>query len=116
MKIKVSEAPNHVIDWAVAKCEGAVSDDVDDFCLSVAGEFAYTTDWSLGGPIIEREFHAFDYMQSKDRVCAIIKRKDMRNGGYDFGYGPTILVAAMRCYVMSKMGDEIDVPDELLQA
>jgi hypothetical protein len=29
--------------------------------------------------------------------------------------GPTPLVAAMRCYVASKMGDEVDVPEDLLQ-
>ena len=28
--------------------------------------------------------------------------------------GPTPLVATMRCYVASKLGDEVDVPDELV--
>jgi len=37
----------------------------------------------------------------------------MNNGGFTHGYGPTPLIAAMRCYVASKMGDEIDVPTEL---
>jgi hypothetical protein len=26
---------------------------------------------------------------------------------------PTPLIAAMRCYVASKLGDEVDVPEEL---
>jgi hypothetical protein len=30
-------------------------------------------------------------------------------------HGPTPLIAAMRCYIASKMGDEVKVPDELLQ-
>ena len=29
------------------------------------------------------------------------------------GRGPTPLIAAMRCYVASKLGDEVEVPDEL---
>ena len=29
------------------------------------------------------------------------------------GYGTTILIAAMRCYVASKLGPEVEVPDEL---
>jgi hypothetical protein len=29
-------------------------------------------------------------------------------------YGPTPLIAAMRCYVASKLGDEVDVPEELM--
>ena len=28
--------------------------------------------------------------------------------------GPTPLIAAMRCYVASKLGDEVEVPDELI--
>lgn len=30
-------------------------------------------------------------------------------------YGPTPLIAAMRCYVASKVGEEVEVPDELLE-
>jgi hypothetical protein len=29
------------------------------------------------------------------------------------GEGPTPLIAAMRCYVQSRLGDEVDVPKEL---
>ncbi len=28
-------------------------------------------------------------------------------------HGPTPLIAAMRCYVASKLGDEIEIPEEL---
>jgi len=28
-------------------------------------------------------------------------------------YGPTPLIAAMRCFVASKLGEEVDVPQEL---
>jgi len=27
--------------------------------------------------------------------------------------GPTPLIAAMRCYVLSKLGEEIEIPEEL---
>ena len=29
--------------------------------------------------------------------------------------GPTLLIAAMRCYVASKLGEEVEVPEELLK-
>ena len=29
-------------------------------------------------------------------------------------FGPTPLIAAMRCYVASVLGDEVEVPDETL--
>mgnify|MGYP003443521145 FL=1 len=34
---------------------------------------------------------------------------------YSANGGPTPLVAAMRCYVASKLGDEVDVPEELMK-
>jgi hypothetical protein len=69
------------------------------------------TNWNQAGPIIERE-----------RV-----QLRMDEHGNDFavqciegiGYGPRVdgptpLIAAMRCYVASKLGDEVEVPEELL--
>ncbi|TAL65768.1 MAG: DUF2591 domain-containing protein [Burkholderiaceae bacterium] len=38
---------------------------------------------------------------------------DTRNAAFSF-IGETALVAAMRNYVASKLGDEVDVPDELI--
>lgn len=38
----------------------------------------------------------------------------MADPGIPEGYGPTPLIAAMRCFVASKLGDEVEVPDELL--
>ena len=40
----------------------------------------------------------------------------MRTGkltGAALEYGPTPLIAAMRCFVVSKLGDEVNVPDDL---
>ena len=31
-------------------------------------------------------------------------------------HGPTPLIAAMRCYVTSKLGDEVEIPKDLLNA
>lgn len=36
------------------------------------------------------------------------------SGGY-LAYGPTHLIAAMRCYVTSKLGKGVEVPSELLE-
>jgi hypothetical protein len=117
MLIKVSELQGSALDWAVAKCEGkeqffslTVPKNVEN-CFS---HFPYSTDWSYGGPIIEREEIGIDSSPA------------MRTGGGKWiavldGYvmdmllidGPTPLIAAMRCYVASRLGGEIEVPDEL---
>ena len=76
---------------------------------------AYSTDWALGGPIIERELIAVDYSDGdasengKPFWCAASYYGSERPHAAD-----TPLEAAMRCYVASKLGDEVEIPEELL--
>ena len=68
----------------------------------------YQGDWSQGGPIIERE-----------KICASCPSTgdfwDARLHKFppEYTRGPTPLIAAMRCYVASKLGDEVEIPEEL---
>jgi hypothetical protein len=66
-----------------------------------------STDWAQGGPIIERERITIEWEGDPDSWCACIMADQEV-------YGPTALIAAMRCYVASKMGDTIDIPEELI--
>lgn len=85
-----------------------------------------STDWSQGGPIIEREHidirHTFTEggYRTAESVDAVHAAINLPNGATVFSpekavweYAPTPLIAAMRCYVASKLGDEVEVPDEL---
>jgi hypothetical protein len=99
--MKTSELTGAALDWAVAKCEVGA-----EFIGEIDDPHFYSTDWALGGVIIERE------------------RIELRDAGGDgwaaddnlhaTQYGDTPLIAAMRCYVASKLGDEVEVPEELL--
>jgi hypothetical protein len=65
--------------------------------------------WSQGGPIIERERIGVWSSEAVDHAgewCA-------RMIDTYITYSPTPLIAAMRCYVASKLGDGVDVPEEL---
>lgn len=99
--MKTSELIGAALDWAVAKCEGA---EWSQECST------YSTNWTKAGPIIER--------------CGIglTKVKAIKSwhwcAGFSFPsknpmYGPAPLIAAMRCYVASKLGDEVEIPEEL---
>ena len=114
------------LDWAVAKCEGFVQ--ADDPPWEAGYEpFAYSTDWALAGPIIEREhirlqptITAGGY-RAPGTVDAVKAMIELPNGATVFRsdavvteYGPTALIAAMRCYVASKIGDEVEAPAALL--
>ena len=126
MKIKTSELAGAALDWAVAKCNGKtlhyfVDDPLKkDPWLLVNGDVdqplhSYTpsTDWAQGGPIIERAGVAIDCIQSDGEIAGWIAQLPMfREAKYEEP-SPTPLVAAMRCYVASKLGDEVEIPEEL---
>ena len=73
-----------------------------------------STDWSQGGPIIEREKIATAYEPSMiyDDSCRW-KALHPMSDNYHY-YGPTPLIAAMRCYCAIKLGDKVEIPEELL--
>lgn len=100
----------------------------------------YATDWGQSGPIIEREGIA----TFLDWERFIIPGERSRFGGVAWGQKPgtvwgavrgeyymaepsgnsptgdnymegsTPLIAAMRCYVASKLGDEVEIPEALI--
>lgn len=66
------------------------------------------SNWKMLGPIIEREGFSIEPFKGR--------KNDWRCFGFKHGEvyaGNTPLIAAMRCYVASKLGDEVDVPDEV---
>lgn len=103
MNIKTKDLIGPALDWAVAKCVGAAWA-LWRFKEAYAdGEMHYSTDWSEGGPIIERErIHVY----AGPQWTAGVKPGQ-------FVYGPTPLIAAMRCFCCAELGDEIDIPEEL---
>ena len=67
--------------------------------------------WSQAGPIIEREnisvtATGFPWWQCEDGWYA-------HHGNDLYAYGDTPLIAAMRAFVASKLGDEVEIPEEL---
>lgn len=99
MKIKINELTGTALDWLVAKCEDTLLDST---------LYQYSTDWAWGGPIIEREEIAVGKGWEQ---WAAFNDADTEDGVL----GPTPLVAAMRCYVGSVIGNEVEVPDELAE-
>lgn len=115
MKIKVSEATDTVLDYLVAKAEGHNWRNAP-VCAQYAPAnttcwmpWSSSTDWSQGGPIIEREKIAVTW----DTLFLCWRSQDKRNAALAF-LGPTPLIAAMRCFVASRLGDEVEVPGELV--
>ena len=110
--MKTSELIGPALDWAVAKCEGyTLYSNAGKICCAKDGDEGfltkYSTDWSQGGPLLEMEKIApaphgdgwLAYYQNTPKYVL----------------GPTPLIAAMRCYCCAKLGDIIDIPEELCQ-
>lgn len=117
MKIKVNEATELQLDWMVAKTL------VTDACIfKIRGgkvldrlglQWAPTTNWSQGGPIIEREGIDILKLRTEQEGWRAYHTPTPEAKTHCFAEGPTPLVAAMRCYVVSKLGDEVEVPEAL---
>lgn len=129
--MKTDELTRHALNWAVAQAEGDkvyrprlgrpddwdkeayLKDGSDDrWVVRVENprvahfvDWTYNPsgDWMQGGPIIERE---------KIATAWHITRWVAWRGVVEHP-GPTPLIAAMRCYVAAKLGDDIEIPEEL---
>ena len=121
MKINTQDLTGPAIDWAVAKCEGreprairsTLNGQISIYTMRGVGlghePFAPSSNWAHGGPIIELNRIELIVNMDGDWVTShsYAGRPAVRVTG------PTALIAAMRCYVARKLGDEVDIPEEL---
>lgn len=118
IKVKAGDLTGVALDWAVDAAETGDPMRVEykkdgsgvwmlfdkHNMYAPNGPQKFSTDWKLAGPIIARERMSF----SDCIDCFAAASKKARTM-----YGPSHLIAAMRCYVAAKLGDEIEVPAEL---
>lgn len=113
MQVKTSELIGQSLDWAVAKCEGSRVNAYGDVVEQAA---PYSTEWSQGGPIIELEGINIRKVGStawQASYAVMQMRFDKSAYSYHGHTGTTPLIAVMRCYVASKLGDTVEIPNEL---
>lgn len=129
MKLKTNELTGATLDWAVAKCEGYeegvymrgpcihidITGKATGLTVPINREYVWFdpgANWSQGGPIIERESIDVARFNTYPDWEAAMNETD--SNPFVSAIGSTPLIAAMRCFVASKLGDEIDVPEELV--
>ena len=136
MLVKTDDLKDAALDWAVAKAEGYLTggchnsfretpkvivgrhgledqSEVTDGCYN--GSWGPSDDWAQAGPIIQRERINIQFCRDLRDVNGLYIHAEMdTNGhhGYWRGSHDKPLVAAMRCYVKSKLGNEVEIPDE----
>lgn len=135
--MKTSELTGDTLVWAVATCEGytdlhkiegrwphephlAMMPPRREYGAMELWEIGSDCDWRFFGPIIERNRISLEHLYGAgdagaDVWVATLTCEDKKFGGVECfeEQGPTPLIAAMRCYVASKLGEDIDIPEEL---
>lgn len=106
--MKTNELTGAALDWAVMQCRGLV--------WALHGRVPFSTDWAQGGPIIEREqIQLRLHVEVEGYWSAnIFVTNEQTIGTTVFEEGPTPLIAAMRCYVASVLGDEVNIPPDII--
>jgi hypothetical protein len=116
IEVQTSELTGAALDWAVAQVEGikvATAEphygaDWRVYRPESGGKYSPSTEWAVGGPLIEREtLHLFSKTSSQPWTAT--------NAGGFVGFGSTPLVAACRAIVAAKLGYTVQVPRELIQ-
>lgn len=119
MKIKARELEGSALDWAVAKAEGVDEETLAALARQYATRFPSgmtpTTSWNQAGLLIERFSMSVipnigDQYGEHERWHALMPTSATSSRS---AMGPTPLVAAMRALVFARLGDEVEIPDEL---
>ncbi len=126
IEMKTNELTGAALDWAVAKIEHpdllwgsgigihhASHQIVIPHLPEPQCYWSPSTNWAQGGPIIEREkinlsVQFYGWVAHHDKY----RGKEM-NQPYYTQKADTPLIAAMRCFVASKLGDYVDMPADL---
>ena len=123
MKIKTADLKDLALNWAASVAEGYQAVYANGSISPVfkpreavveLASLRYSTDWAKSGPIIDREKINLVYRPDINCSSGEVFPRWISSVVTYGAEGPTPLIAAMRCFVASRMGDEVDVPDELV--
>lgn len=124
MKIRTKDLTGAALDWSVAKCEGWDAPIFRNRTWAVPlyvatngtglHTYAPSTDWAQGGPIIDHMVREGLRLTGYKSLPTDPTSCQAQIGNIVTG-GPTPLIAAMRCFCCSKLGDVVDIPEELCQ-
>jgi hypothetical protein len=120
MKIKTAELTGEALNWAVETLEIERMRDAGEHIKSWWVEdrqmdpSAYAGDWLMSGPIRDREDISIISKGAAGLIDTELPDVIAISKTGKWSYGPTAIVAALRSFVESKLGEEVDVPDELI--
>lgn len=131
--VSVSDLHGAALDWAAAKARGLpIRHDPMGFGSGsesgywhweeaghslkryglIGREYSPSTKWDQGGQILDglRELSQHQFLVESDGESTHVLAWPSEHVCYS-GYGTTVLVAVMRCFVASQLGDSVEVPE-----
>lgn len=140
-KINVSDATGRALDWLVAKLDGrnVIYDGISYWVVDDRGSKPIGSSWKQagspcgyspstfcgdGGPIIDDALIStgpifvdgeFDCWEAFDPNLEYDDNGEGIPNSDSHMYGPTRLIAGLRCWIVRKVGYEVEVPEELLK-
>ena len=117
--MKTADLTGLALDWAVVNALPEPKNTLELLDRCIYNGFNPSTNWSQGGEIIDRMQLNRLTTNVGGGYTASVKVPIIDTDGdadmvWKHGSGPTPLIAAMRCYVASKLGDEVEIPEELV--
>lgn len=123
MKVDIKTLGGLALNYAVAKTVGFLEENTPN---RLSGNQAlmwfinnnpnYTTNWDLTGEIMFNEgigVNKYSALAKKDSNTAWFSTVS-QNGTEYLAEGNTPLIAVLRCYLSCKVGQEIDIPEALI--
>lgn len=126
--MKTSDLIGPALDYSVAKAQDrfvtcaalGIGQEITAIVLGTTTcLYSPSTDWAQGGTLIERE-RIKVFPNVGGTWSAQIRHTESHPlvshpvlAGWTNSSGPTPLIAAMRCFCASKLGDEVEIPEEL---
>lgn len=111
VEVKTAELISPALDWAVATIESETEHVQFSALPSSQHYYAPSRKWAQGGPLIERERISLTLRHTGWWHACIYNINDEAEYMH---LSNCPLIAAMRCLVASKLGDTVQVPEELL--
>ncbi len=115
-RVRTADLIGKQLDWAVAQAEAIVNpaDAPQIEAMFQQGRYTPSTNWSQGGPFMEREQMQVRLYIGHEYPWFVETRPYGRNhrAGRNYGQGVTLLEAVTRCFVAATLGPEITLPEQ----
>ena len=119
-RVQTTELSRLALDWAMATCAklsiGIIGPQYIEIDIPEGDRHVYapTCDWGQGGPIVAEMIEEGFRIEKADFGQGVKCWKLHEGDRLIIAYGKTPLEAAVRCRVLTKLGEAVDIPDTLL--